>query len=93
MFTEKQRQEIIFLAIIQWKHASTLHLVGEYNTSINDDKFMDAILFLINNPSIFSTVCHQDVFEYEMEYEMEYEPITYDEIRLVLNQPLRHLME
>lgn len=89
MLTEKQRQEIIFLAIIQWKHASTLHLVGEYNTSINDDKFMDAILFLINNPSIFSTVCHQDVFEYEMEYE----PITYDEIRLALNQPLSHLIE
>lgn len=89
MLTEKQRQEIIFLGIIQWKHASTLHLVGEYNTSIGDDKFMDAILFLINNPSIFSTVCHQDAFEYEMEYE----PITYDEIRLALNQPLRHLME
>lgn len=89
MLTEKQRQEIIFLAIIQWKHASTLHLVGEYNTSIDDDNFMDAILFLINNPSIFSTVCHQDVFEYEMEYE----PITYDEIRLALNQPLRHLIE
>lgn len=89
MLTTKQRQEIIFLAIIQWKHASTLHLIGEYNTSINDDKFMDAILFLINNPSIFSTVCHQDVFEYEMEYE----PITYDEIRLALNQPLRHLIE
>lgn len=89
MLTEKQRQEIIFLAIIQWKHASTLHLAGEYNNSINDDKFMDAILFLINNPSIFSTVCHQDVFEYEMEYE----PITYDEIRLALNQPLRHLIE
>lgn len=54
---------------------------------------MDAILFLINNPSIYSTVCHQDVFEYEMEYEMEYEPITYDEIRLTLNQLLRHLIE
>ncbi|BDN96736.1 hypothetical protein KAM621c_18410 [Citrobacter braakii] len=50
---------------------------------------MDAILFLINNPSIYSTVCHQDVFEYEMEYE----PITYDEIRLTLNQLLRHLIE
>ncbi|WP_312627202.1 hypothetical protein [Scandinavium sp.] len=89
MLTEKQRQEIIFLAVIQCKHACTLHFVGECNISINDDKFMDMILFLINNPSIYSTVCPQDVFEYEMEYE----PITYDEIRLALNQPLRHLIE
>lgn len=89
MLTEKQRQEIIFLAVIQWKHACTLHFVGEYNTSINDDEFMDAILFLINNPSIYSTVCHQDIFEYEMGCE----PITYDEIRLALSQPLRHLIE
>ncbi|HBR1595955.1 TPA: hypothetical protein L9L86_000514 [Klebsiella quasipneumoniae subsp. quasipneumoniae] len=89
MLTEKQRQEIIYLAVIQWKHACSLHFVGECNTSKNDDKYMDAILFLINNPSIYSTVCHQDVFEYEMEYE----PITYDEIRLTLNQLLRHLIE
>ncbi|MCY1686797.1 hypothetical protein [Yersinia enterocolitica] len=89
MLTTKQRQEIIFLAIIQWKHASTLHFVGENNTSINDGKFMDAILFLVNNPSIYSAVCHQDIFENEMEYE----PITYDEIRLALNQPLRHFIE
>lgn len=88
MLTTKQRQEIIFLAIIQWKHASTLHFVGEYNTSINDDKFMDAILFLVNNPLIYSTVCHQDIFENEMEYE----PITYDEIRLALNQPIRNFI-
>lgn len=89
MLTTKQRQEIIFLAIIQWKHASTLHFVGENNTSINDGEFMDAILFLVNNPSIYSTVCYQDIFENEMKYE----PITYDEIRLALNQPLRHFIE
>lgn len=88
MLTTKQRQEIIFLAIIQWKHASTLHFVGEYNTSINDYKFMDAILFLVNNPSIYSTVCHQDIFENEMEYG----PITYDEVRLALNQPIKNFI-
>ncbi|EUM14999.1 hypothetical protein L465_00770 [Enterobacter sp. BIDMC 29] len=89
MLTAKQRQEIIFLAVIQWKHASALHFIGGYNIYINDEKFMDAILLLINNPSIYSTVCHQNIFEYEMEYE----PISYDEIRLALNQPLRHLIE
>lgn len=88
MLTEKQRQEIIFLAVIQWKHACTLHFVGDYNTSMNDDEFMDTILFLINNPSIYSTVCHQDIFQYEMEHE----PITYDEIRLVLNQPIKNFI-
>ncbi len=87
MLTTKQRQDIIFLATIAWFHARNLNLTKCEKKSFNDD-LLFKILSLATQPSIYVNICHQDMFEYEMEYE----PFTIEEIRLVLNQPIRYFI-
>ncbi|EFF0785332.1 TPA: hypothetical protein RY505_000659 [Escherichia albertii] len=87
MITTKQRQEIIFMATIAWFHARNLNLTKCEEKAFSHDSLL-IIQSLATNPSIYGNICHQDIFEYEMEHE----PFTIEEIRLVLNQPIKNLI-
>jgi hypothetical protein len=82
--TQHQRNEIIFLALLEWKKFKRLNLLKSSISYHNTDHFYDELIMLIQNPIVYGGIAHQDVFEYELQNQ----PFYKEEIKLVLKKNL-----